>query len=66
MKWTSVYFLGFVVFMAGVYLALWKFGILENIGTTWTLILVLLTIGIGLMIAVSNSGRKENIELDTH
>jgi len=66
MKWTSLYFLGYAVFMVGVFMALWKFGVLEDIGSTWTMILVLLTIGIGVMIAVANGGRKENITVDSH
>jgi hypothetical protein len=39
-------------------------GILQSIGTTWTLIGVAIVIGIGIMISVSNSGSKENIEID--
>jgi hypothetical protein len=39
-------------------------GILEAIGTTWTLIGVVILIGVGIMTAVSNSGAKENIEID--
>ena len=66
MKWTSLYFLGYAVFMVGVFMALWKFGVLEDIGSTWTMILVLLTIGIGVMVAVANGGRKENITVDSH
>jgi hypothetical protein len=66
MKWTSVYFLGYAVFMVGVFMALWKFGVLEDLGSTWTAILVILALGLGLMIAVANGGRKENISVDTH
>jgi hypothetical protein len=43
---------------------LWKLGILANIGTTWTVIGVVILIGFGVMIAVSNSGAKENIQID--
>jgi hypothetical protein len=38
-------------------------GILASIGTTWTVIGVVIAIGIGIMVAVSNSGAKENIEI---
>jgi hypothetical protein len=44
--------------------ALWKLGILASIGMTWTLIGVAIAVGIGIMIAVSNSGIKENIQID--
>lgn len=64
MKWAGMYLVGFVVFVGGLLAALWKLGILESIGTTWTLIGVVIAIGLGIMIAVSNSGTKENIEIN--
>lgn len=64
MKWTGMYLLGFVVLIGGVLAALWKLGVLASIGTTWTVIGVVIAIGIGIMISVSNSGSKENIEID--
>ena len=64
MKWASMYLVGFVVLVCGVLAALWKMGILDSIGTTWTVIGVVIAIGFGIMIAVSNSGTKENIEID--
>ena len=36
MKWTGMYLLGYVIFVGGLIAALWKLGILANIGTTWT------------------------------
>ena len=63
MKWMSVYLLGYLIFMAGVFIALWKLDVLEEIGPTWTGVAVLVSLGIGVMIAVSNSGRKENVEI---
>jgi hypothetical protein len=50
--------------IGGILAALWKLGILASIGTTWTLIGIVIAIGIGIMIAVSHSGTKENIEID--
>jgi len=64
MKWAGMYLVGFAVLIGGVLAALWKLGILERIGTTWTLIGVAIVIGFGIMISVSNSGKKENIEID--
>jgi hypothetical protein len=64
MKWAGMYLVGFVVVVAGLLAALWKLGILESIGTTWTLIGIAIVMGIGIMISVSNSGSKENIEID--
>lgn len=64
MKWTGIYFIGFIVLVGGVLGALWKMGVLETIGATWTTIGVVILIGLGIMAAVSNSGTKENIEID--
>ncbi len=64
MKWAAMYFVGFVILVGGVLAALWKLGILDSIGTTWTVIGVVIAIGIGIMIAVSHSGSKENIEIN--
>lgn len=63
MKWTGVFLLGFVILLGGVLAALWKLGILATIGTTWTVIGIVIAVGIGIMVAVSNSGAKENIEI---
>ena len=63
MKWAGMYLVGFVVLIGGLLAALWKLGILADIGTTWTLIGVVIMIGFGIMFAVSNSGSKENIEI---
>jgi hypothetical protein len=64
MKWTGIYLLGFVVMLGGIIAALWKTGFLERIGTTWTIIGVVIALGIGIMIAVANSGRKESIQIE--
>jgi hypothetical protein len=64
MKWAGMYLVGFVVLVGGLLAALWKLGILASIGTTWTLIGLVIAIGFGIMIAVSHSGSKENIEIN--
>ena len=64
MKWAGMYLVGFVVLIGGVLAALWKMGVLESIGTTWTLIGVVILIGFGIMFSVSKSGTKENIQID--
>jgi hypothetical protein len=65
MKWAGMYLLGFAVLVGGLLAALWKMGVLQRIGVAWTLIGVAVLIGIGIMISVSNSGRKDNIEIDS-
>jgi hypothetical protein len=64
MKWTGMYLLGYVILIGGLLAALWKMGVLASIGATWTLIGVVIAIGLGIMIAVSRSGSKQNIEID--
>lgn len=64
MKWTGMYFFGFLIFIGGVLAALWKLGVLDRIGTTWTVIGVVIALGIGIMASVSSSGTKENIEIN--
>jgi len=64
MKWAGMYLVGFIVLICGVLAALWKTGILAEIGATWTLIGIVIALGIGIMVAVSNSGTKENIEIN--
>ena len=64
MKWAGMYLVGFIVLLGGVLAALWKLGILARIGTVWTLIGIAIAIGLGIMIAVSNSGTKENVEIN--
>jgi len=64
MKWTGLYLLGYVILIGGLLAALWKLGILASIGTAWTVIGVVIAIGIGIMFAVTSSGSKENIEID--
>jgi hypothetical protein len=64
MKWAGMYFVGFVILVGGVVAALWKLGVLARIGTAWTVIGLAIVIGLGIMIAVANSGIKENIQID--
>jgi hypothetical protein len=64
MKWAGMYLVGFVILIGGLLGALWKLGVLARIGTTWTLIGLVMAIGFGIMVAVSNSGTKENIQID--
>ena len=63
MKWTGVYLIGYVFLIGGLLAALWKMGVLASVGAAWTLIGVMIAIGIGIMLAVTSSGSKENIEI---
>jgi hypothetical protein len=59
-----MYLVGFLIVLGGIVAALWKLGILASIGTTWTVIGLAIAVGLGIMVAVSNSGAKENIEIN--
>ena len=63
MKWAGIYLIGYFILIGGILAALWKLDVLASIGMSWTLIGVAIAIGIGIMLAVSSSGRK-NIEID--
>lgn len=64
MKWSGLYLVGYVVFLIGALLALWKVGVLASIGPVWTAIGLILAIGLGIMMSVASSGKKETIEVD--
>lgn len=64
MKWMGIYLLGYFLLIGGILLALWKTGVLASIGATWVAIGLVIAIGIGIMIAVANSGEKKSIEVD--
>jgi CBS-domain-containing membrane protein len=64
MKFAGLYLLGYVILIGGIVAALWKTGVLERVGATWTAIGIVIAIGLGIMIAVANSGSKENIQID--
>ena len=64
MKWAGMYLVGFVILIGGLLGALWKLGVLASVGTTWILIGVVVVLGIGIMMAVSNGSGKGNIEIN--
>ena len=66
MKWTGMYLLGYVIFVGGLFAALWKMGVLDSLGTTWTVIGVVIAIGLGIMMSVKGSGEKKTIDVDHH
>ena len=63
MKWTGMYLIGYLVLIGGVLAALWKMGVLASVGVAWTVIGVVILIGVGIMMAVSRRGNRENIEI---
>lgn len=63
MRWAGMFLVGFVILLAGLLAALWKLGVLADIGAGWTAIGVVMLIGVGIMISVSKSGNKDNVEI---
>ena len=64
MKWVNLYFLGYVILLAGIVAALWKVGALERVGAGWTAIGIVIAVGIGIMVSVASSGHKESIQIE--
>lgn len=63
MKWAGMYLVGFVILIGGLIAALWKLGVLATIGTTWSIIGAVVILGLGIMLAVANGGRKDSIQI---
>ena len=61
MKSVGVYLCGYFLLIGGVLLALWKSGVLHMVGTAWTLIGLVIALGLGVMIA---AGSSRSIEID--
>ena len=64
MKWMGMYLVGYVMLLVAVLLALWKTGILATIQPFWIGVGLLVLVGLGIMVAVAHSGKKEMIEVD--
>jgi hypothetical protein len=64
MKWIGVYLVGYLLLIVALVLALWKTGVLASIGPFWVGVGLLAALGLGIIVAVANSGRKESVEID--
>jgi hypothetical protein len=64
MKWAGLYFLGYVVALSGLFAAIWKLGVVRDVGLEWIAIGIAIALGIGIMAAVSAGGEKRTIEID--
>ncbi len=64
MKWMQMYLVGYAIVLCGLVAALWKVGVIERVGPAWTVIGIVIAIGLGFMISVANSGKKETVEID--
>jgi hypothetical protein len=64
MKWLQIYLAGYGILLLGGLWALSKLGLLDRIGSEWTVIGIVIAIGIGIMVAVKGSGDKKSIEIE--
>ncbi len=54
MRFIHLYLIGYFVLVLGAAMALWKAGALAHVGAIWILIGVIITVGLGIMLAVSS------------
>jgi hypothetical protein len=64
MKWTGFYLIGYVILSCGLIAALWKMGVLASIGLAWSIIGIVIVLGLGIMLAVSSGGNRDKIEIN--
>jgi hypothetical protein len=64
MKWMQAYMVGYVIVLGGIVAALWKLGVVERLGAGWMAIGLVVAVGLGIMVSVANSGKKETLEID--
>ena len=64
MKWVGIYLIGYALLLVAGLMTLWKLGVLASFGYFCIEVGLLVAIGLGIMIAVAFSGKKETIELD--
>ena len=58
MRYINLYLIGYIVFVIGAILALWRAGILDRIGPAWFGIGLVIAIGLGIMLSVG-SGKPD-------
>jgi hypothetical protein len=54
MRFIHLYLIGYVILILGVGLALWQTGVLSRVAPIWLAIGALISIGLGIMLAVSS------------
>jgi hypothetical protein len=60
----GTYLLGYIIVLGGLIAMMWKLGLVERVGIGWMAIGITLATGIGVMLSVSRSGKKEVVEID--
>ena len=57
-RFVNLYFVGYIVLVLGIALALWKAGILANVAPVWVVIGLVIAVGRGIMMSVG-SGKPD-------
>jgi hypothetical protein len=57
-RFVNLYFVGFMILVMGVALALWRAGILNNVAPVWVVIGIVIALGLGIMMSVG-SGKPD-------
>jgi len=58
-RFVNLYFVGYIVLVMGIALALWRSGILNNVAPGWIGIGIVIAVGLGIMMSVGTG--KPNI-----
>lgn len=51
-RFVNLYFVGYIILVMGIALALWRSGILNNVAPVWIGIGVVIALGLGIMMSV--------------
>ena len=54
MRFVNMYFVGWIVFVLGVALALWYSGVLAHVSPVWIVIGIVIAFGLGIMFSVGS------------
>jgi hypothetical protein len=54
MRFVYWYLIGYFILLIGAVLALWRTGVLERIDTVWLAVVLVITVGLGIVLAVTS------------
>ena len=57
-RFVNLYFVGYIILVMGIALALWRSGILNNVAPMWIGIGLVIAVGLGIMMSVG-SGKPD-------
>ena len=53
-RFVNLYFVGYIILVMGIALALWRAGILANVSPVWVVIGLVIALGLGIMMSVGS------------